>query len=99
MAKAAGKRGATGRRGPAGPAGRPGLRGLRGAKGRSGARGKVGTTGAAGLDSRGIIKALDAEVHGLYRELSDHLAHLQRVQRQLEEMRTAIRKLGTSIKE
>ena len=97
MAKTTGRRGATGRRGPAGPAGRPGQRGLRGAKGRSGARGKIGTTGA-GLDNRAMIKALDAEVHGLYRELGDHLAHLQRVQRQLEEMRAAIRKLGTSIK-
>lgn len=97
--KKTGKRGPIGRRGPAGPAGRPGLRGVTGARGPAGARGKIGATGAAGLDSRTMIKALDAEVDGLYRQLNDHLHHMKRVQSQLEEMRQAIRKLGASIKD
>jgi hypothetical protein len=89
----------TGKRGPRGPAGPTGKRGVRGAKGRTGARGKTGAIGAAGSDNRAIIKALDTEIHGLYRELNAHLHHLKRVQGQLEEMRQAIRKLGASIKD
>ena len=97
--KTTGKRGPMGRTGPAGPAGRRGMRGARGAKGSTGARGKIGAAGASGLDNRSIIKALDAEVHGLYGQLNEHMHHMKRVQLQLEEMRQAIRKLGASIKD
>jgi hypothetical protein len=97
--KTTGTRGARGPAGPAGPTGRTGKRGARGAKGRSGARGKTGAIGAAGSDNRTIIKTLDGEIHGLYRELNAHLHHLKRVQGQLEGMRQAIRKLGASIKD
>ena len=100
--KATGKRGPQGRPGPAGPSGHRGTRGTRGARGamgRPGARGKVGPIGAAGDDNRTLVKALDAEVHGIYRELSAHMDHLVRVQRQLDEMRKAIKRLGASIKD
>ena len=100
--KTANKRGAKGPTGPAGPAGPRGTRGMRGAKGatgHAGPRGKVGAVGAPGVDQRSQIKALDSEVHGIYRELSGHMDHLIRIQRQLDEIRKAIRKLGASIRD
>jgi hypothetical protein len=84
--------------GPAGPSGRPGTRGPAGASGRQGPRGHEGAAGEPGPDHRASILALDAEVHGIYRELGLHMAHLTRVQRQLDEIRRAIKKLGASIK-
>jgi hypothetical protein len=45
------------------------------------------------------VKALDAELHGIYRELSAHMTHLTRIQGQLDEMRKAIKRLGASIKD
>ena len=89
------------RRGPAGPVGPSGRRGTRGAPGpagRQGPRGNAGAAGEPGPDHRASILALDAEVHGIYRELSAHMDHLTRVQRQLDEIRKAIKKLGASIK-
>jgi hypothetical protein len=83
--------------GPAGPSGRRGTRGAAGLVGRQGPRGQAGPVGERGPDHRALIEALDAEVHGIYRELSAHMDHLTRVQRQLDEMRRAIKKLGASI--
>jgi hypothetical protein len=76
-----------------------GRRGARGATGPAGRTGARGARGAAGADNRDIIKGFDNELHGIYRALSEHMAHLTRVQHQLDEMRRAIRKLGMSIKD
>ena len=85
--------------GPVGPSGRRGTRGAPGASGRQGPRGSAGAAGKPGADHRASVLALDAEVHGIYRELGAHLDHLTRIQRQLDEIRRAIKKLGASIKD
>ena len=88
-----GKRGATGRTGPPGPAGPAGARG---ATGRVGARGAVGPVGALGpgTDPRQLIRALDMQVDGIYRELSAQMTRMASMQAQLAEVRAAIRRLG-----
>jgi hypothetical protein len=91
-----GKRGATGRTGPAGPAGPTGAAGKRGATGRVGARGAAGPVGALGpgADPRQLIRALDMQVDGIYRELTAQMNRMASVQSQLAEVRAAIRKLA-----
>jgi hypothetical protein len=99
-AAARGTRGRTGPAGPAGPPGRIGTRGRRGATGPIGARGAAGPVGALGPDAdpRRLIKALDAQVEGIYRELTSQMTRLSTVQMQLGEMRAAIRRLGGGTK-
>jgi hypothetical protein len=41
-----------------------------------------------------LIKALDAQVDGIYRELSAQMNRMTRVQAQLDDVRTAIRRLA-----
>jgi hypothetical protein len=41
-----------------------------------------------------LIKALDAQVDGIYRELSAQMNRMTRVQSQLDEVREAIRRLA-----
>ena len=101
--KTAVNRGSRGRTGPAGPAGPPGeigTRGRSGATGPVGARGAKGPVGALGPDAdpRQLIKALDSQVEGIYRELSAQMNRLSTVQAQLGDMRAAIRRLGGGIK-
>jgi hypothetical protein len=98
--KTVGQRGTRGQMGPAGPpgpAGEPGTRGRRGATGAVGARGAVGPVGALGPDAdpRELIKALDSQVDGIYRELTAQMNRLSSVQSQLGEVRAAIRRLTT----
>jgi len=45
-----------------------------------------------------LIKALDSQVDGIYRELTAQMDRMSAVQAQLGEMRTAIRRLGGGIK-
>jgi hypothetical protein len=45
-----------------------------------------------------LIKALDSQVEGIYRELSSQMTRLTAVQIHLGEMRTAIRRLGGGLK-
>ena len=83
--------------GAVGASGRQGTRGATGPVGRQGPRGRAGAIGKPGADHRKLIEVLDSEVHGIYGELSAHMDHLTQIQRQLDEMRKAIRKLGASI--
>ena len=98
---------ATGKRGAMGPAGPPGKRGATGEAGRAGhvgATGRVGPRGAPGpigvlgpdTDPRQLIKALDAQVDGIYRELSIQMNRMSHVQAQLDDVRTAIRRLAAT---
>lgn len=91
--RAAGTRGL---RGPAGPAGIRGARGERGERGVRGVRGTTGPVGALGEDAepKALIRALDIQVEGIYRELSSQMGRLSRVQSQLDEVRSAIRRLS-----
>lgn len=89
-------RGMRGARGPAGPAGARGPRGERGLRGLQGARGAAGPVGALGPDAdpKALIKALDVQVDGIYKELSTQMQRLSSVQSQLDEVRAAIRRLS-----
>jgi hypothetical protein len=84
------KKGPTGARGPRGPAG------PRGPTGPTGARGATGPVGRLGPNAnpKELIKALDTQVEGIYRELSLQMQRLTRLQSQLHEVRAAIRRLG-----
>jgi hypothetical protein len=84
--------------GPAGPRGERGVRGLTGLTGRTGAKGTSGPAGALGPDAdpKKLIKILDAQIDGIYRELTTQMNRLTAVQAQLEEMRAAIRRLAGS---
>jgi hypothetical protein len=77
-----------------------GTRGRRGATGAAGARGAAGPIGALGPDAdpRQLIKALDAQVEGIYRELGSQMNRLSTLQAQLGDMRSAIRRLGGGVK-
>jgi hypothetical protein len=76
------------------------MRGARGARGQIGAPGAAGPVGALGpeADPRQLIKALDSQVEGIYREMTRQMSRLSIVQSQLEEMRAAIRRLGGGMK-
>jgi len=99
--RAAGKRGATG---PAGPPGKRGATGQAGRTGDVGATGRVGPRGAQGpigvlgpdAEPRQLIKALDAQVDGIYRELTIQMNRMSQVQAQLDDVRTAIRRLAAT---
>jgi hypothetical protein len=86
-------RGPRGPAGPAGPKGRPGERGAHGTKGDQGARGPVGLLGPD-AEPKKLIKALDVQVEGIYRELTSQMNRMTRLQGQLDEVRSAIRRLG-----
>ncbi len=93
-----GKRGATG---PPGPPGERGATGHVGATGEVGPRGATGARGKGPLgvlgtdaDANRLIKALDTQVEGIYRELTRQMNRMTVVQSQLEEVRTAIRRLA-----
>lgn len=86
-------RGPRGPAGPAGPKGRPGERGPHGAKGEHGTRGPVGLLGPD-TEPKKLIKALDVQVEGIYRELTSQMNRMSRLQGQLDEVRSAIRRLG-----
>jgi len=86
-------------RGLPGPAGPTGPRGMRGERGRQGAKGERGSKGPVGLlgpdaEPSKLIKALDIQVEGIYRELTSQMNKMARVQAQLNEVREAIRRLG-----
>jgi hypothetical protein len=44
------------------------------------------------------VKALDAELEGLYRELTGQIRRMMAFQQQLDEVRGAIRRLGGSVR-
>ena len=89
-------RGARGLRGPAGPSGARGARGERGQRGAQGARGTKGRAGAFGSNAKpkDLIKVLDMQVEGIYRELNVQMRRMSRVQQQLDEVRAAIKRLA-----
>ena len=92
-------RGMRGLRGPSGPAGARGPRGERGERGRQGVRGVTGPVGPVGVlgpdaDPKELIKALDVQVDGIYKELTAQMNRLSEVQMQLDEVRAAIRRLS-----
>lgn len=108
---AAGRRGAIGPPGPPGGAtgevgktGRSGATGDVGKTGRAGAAGRVGPRGASGpvgvlgpkAEPHQLIKALDAQVDGIYRELGRQMNRMTLVQSQLDEVRGAIRRLASA---
>ena len=90
--------------GPPGPPGKQGATGDVGKTGRTGAVGRVGPRGAAGpvgvlgptAEPHQLIKALDAQVDGIYRELGRQMNRMTHVQSQLEEVRSAIRRLASA---
>lgn len=92
-----GQKGQQGLRGPAGPMGQTGGRGERGLRGARGARGPSGTLGPE-VDTRTLVKALDAELEGIYRELTAQIRRLAAFQQQLEDVRMAIRRLGGTVR-
>ena len=96
-----GKQGKQGLRGPAGPAGQIGGRGARGLRGLTGARGARGLRGALGpgdIDTKKLVKAVDGELEGIYRELSMQIRRMSTVQEHIEDLRIAIRRLGGTVR-
>jgi hypothetical protein len=89
------KQGAAGKRGPRGPAGPSGPRGARGERGKRGTQGLKGIALGPDADPKRLIKALDIQVEGIYRELNTQMHRMTRVQSQLEEVRAAIRHLAS----
>ena len=87
-----------GKRGPMGPPGPPGQRGPTGSVGPRGPKGKapLGVL-RPGADSKHLFKALDAQVDGIYRELTRQMNRMSQLQSQLEEVRLAIRRLAGPI--
>lgn len=79
-----------------GPTGPPGPAGARGVTGRIGARGATGAVGvlSPGADPRQLIRALDMQVDGIYKELTAQMNRMTLVQSQLAEVRAAIRRLA-----
>jgi hypothetical protein len=96
-----GKQGATGevgKTGRVGATGDVGKTGQAGAAGREGPRGAAGPIGALGPDAapHQLIKLLDLQVDGIYRELSRQMNRMTQVQAQLEDVRAAIRRLASA---
>lgn len=87
-----------GTRGPMGPPGPPGERGPTGPSGRRGAKGARGPNAvlAPDADARDLIKALDSQVDGIYKELTLQMNRMARIQSQLEDVRAAIRRLAAA---
>src|SRR5687768_10813593 len=95
------KQGRAGARGLTGPPGPPGPTGERGATGHTGPRGATGPRAKGPLgaltsdaDTRQLISALDAQVEGIYKEMSIQMNRMSRVQSQLDDVRSAIRRLA-----
>ena len=74
------RRGPRGFRGPAGPAGPQGPRGKTGPKG--------------GVTKLNTLEALDAHVQKIEHELSIQLQRIAQLQRELDEVRSAMKRLG-----
>jgi hypothetical protein len=94
--KSEGKRGLRGPVGPAGPSGSQGQRGARGLPGKRGPRGLHAL--GPDVDTKTLVKALNAELEGVYRELTTQIRRMTAFQQQLDEVRGAIRRLGGSVR-
>lgn len=103
-----GKTGDRGFPGPPGPPGEPGAKGLKGETGFRGIQGPVGKTGLKGEEGAmgpagrvATIKGMAQQVHyidrsieNIYNEMGTHIARMTDLQRELDTLREAVRKLS-----
>jgi hypothetical protein len=66
--------------------------------GARGARGLRGALGPGDVDTNKLVKVVDAELEGIYRELTTQIRRMATFQQQIEEVRVAIRQLGGSVR-
>ncbi len=104
-----GKTGDRGLPGPPGPPGAPGVKGLKGETGFRGIQGPVGKTGLKGEEGatgpagrvatlKGMaqqVHDIDRSIENLYNEMGTHIARMTHLQRELDTLREAVRKLAT----
>jgi hypothetical protein len=93
---------------PPGPPGEPGAKGLKGETGFRGIQGRVGKTGLKGEEGAigpagrvGTLKGMARQVHyidrsieNIYTEMGTHIARMTHLQRELDTLREAVRKLA-----
>jgi hypothetical protein len=94
-----GRRGRSGKVGPAGR-GKAGAKGEKGARGAVGAVGEVGPTGtASGAEHREIL-IIERRIEDIYEGLQTQMERAVGIQRQLDELRVALRQLtGLAMRE